>query len=245
MYRIKMNLDWIDRLLPEEFPFPSSTLISGPGGSGKPLIASLFASAWLKNGGNVIFLLINSDRVYTLRILSLFGIRLRDYPGNLFFIDFDPEIDTIQETSGDSLRANILKPEVWDKAIAIGRRRLDNRGPGNLIFGAALNLLLFSNTYRDAVIKKVRTSLQKENCILSVSTNVYRDQIRIWENAAENLMFARSQKPMRLFFKIERMKKVPFLRDEVEVPLSEAELRNLRVEAESARKHLIPIISKI
>lgn len=61
MFNLKMNYDWIDGLLPEGFPFPSSTLISGPGGNGKPLLASLFLSVWLKHGGSAIILLINSE----------------------------------------------------------------------------------------------------------------------------------------------------------------------------------------
>ena len=245
MLHLKLNSEWIDRLLPDGFPFPSSTLISGPGGSGKPLIANFFAVAWLKNGGSVTFLLINSDKAYELKMLSLFGIRAQDYIGQLFFIDFNPEIVSIQETSGDSLSANLLKPDIWDKAVLIARRRLDTRGPGSLLFGAALNLLLFSDTYREAVIDKLATSLQNDNCIFSVSTTVYKETILMLENAADNLMFARSEKPMKLFMRIERMKNAAFLKEEVEVPLSEQELQGLRAEAETARKHLIPIISKI
>lgn len=245
MLNVKLNHKWLDRLLPDGFPFPSSTIISGPGGSGKPLVASLMAVSWLKNGGNVTFLLINSNREYALKMLSLFDIQPQDYIGQLFFVDFDPEIETIQETSGDSLKANLLKPDILDKAVAIGRRRLNTSRPGNLLFGAALNLLLFSDTYREAIIDRLTTTLQMENCIFSVSNNIFKDKILILENTADNLMFARSVNPMKLFLRIEKMKNVPFLSDEVEVPLSEKELKSLRTEAESARKHLIPIISKI
>ena len=245
MFHIKFHTEWIDRLLPEGFPFPSSTLISGPGGSGKPLVASLFVSAWLKNGGTVTFLLINSDREYAIKILSLFGIDEQSYAEKIYFIDFAPEIETLQEQDGNSLQANILKPDIWDRAIAIAQQKLDAEEPENLLYGAALNLLLFSNTFREHVVEKLKTTLLNNNCIFSVSTNVFKEKVLILENAADNLMFARSEKPMKLLFRIQRMKKAPFLNDEARVPLSEKELAGLRSEAESARKHLIPIISKI
>ena len=74
MLNVKIQQNWIDRLLPQGFPFPSSTIISGPGGSGKPLIGSLFASAWLKMGGNVIYFLVNYDKDYAEKMLNLFDL---------------------------------------------------------------------------------------------------------------------------------------------------------------------------
>lgn len=245
MVHIKIDAEWIDRLLPDGFLFPSSTLISGPGGSGKPLISSLFASSWLKNGGTVTILLINSNKEYELKMLSLFGIQQQKFSRQLFFVDFDPETDTVQETSDDLLTANLVKPDIWDKVVAISQRRIGAGGPGNLLLGAALNLLLFSETYRKDIVRKIKTVLQKENCIFSVSTNIFSDEVLVLENSADNLMFARAEKPMKLFFRIDRMKDVSFLPDEVRVPLSEHELRSIRVEAEAARKHLIPIIKRI
>ncbi|MEA1976877.1 MAG: hypothetical protein U9N80_03155 [Chloroflexota bacterium] len=35
--------DWFDRLLPDGLPISSSTLLSGPGGSGKPLVGNVIA----------------------------------------------------------------------------------------------------------------------------------------------------------------------------------------------------------
>ncbi|MCK4446001.1 MAG: hypothetical protein KAW56_02860 [Candidatus Marinimicrobia bacterium] len=244
MLNVKMQQNWIDRLLPEGFPFPSSTIISGPGGSGKPLIGILFVSAWLKVGGNVTFLLINSDRDYAEKILKIYNIQPTDYNEKLCFIDFDPKIDTIEGENCNILKANLLKPEVWDQSLKLASNTLaDNNS--NLIFGAALNLLFFSKTYRDVLVSKLVSMLKKENCMFSLSTNIFQDKVRLLENTADNLMFARHEKPMRLFLRIAKMKGVNFLKDEAEVSLSEKELLNLRTESEKARKYLIPIISKI
>ena len=50
------NEEWFDQLLPEDLPIPSSTLLSGPGGSGKPLIGNVIVAAWLRQGGSVVFM---------------------------------------------------------------------------------------------------------------------------------------------------------------------------------------------
>lgn len=35
---LKIHQPWLNELLPEGLPYPTTTLISGPGGSGKPLV---------------------------------------------------------------------------------------------------------------------------------------------------------------------------------------------------------------
>jgi archaellum biogenesis ATPase FlaH len=45
MRTIYSQEEWFDRLLPEGIPVPSLTLLSGPGGSGKPLIGNILVAA--------------------------------------------------------------------------------------------------------------------------------------------------------------------------------------------------------
>lgn len=51
MKTLDLKQEWLRKLLPEGFPYPSSTLISGPGGTGKPLVVFAFVASWLKAGG--------------------------------------------------------------------------------------------------------------------------------------------------------------------------------------------------
>jgi KaiC/GvpD/RAD55 family RecA-like ATPase len=245
MLNVKMNQNWIDQLMPDGFPFPSSTIISGPGGSGKPLIGSLFASSWLRIGGDITFLLINSDRAYAEKMLKIYNIQPEDYTKKIYYIDFDPNIKTIEKVDQNMLKANLLKPEVWDLSIKLASEVVKHNDRSNLVIGSALNLLFFSKTYRDVLAKKLASILQKINCIFSVSTNVFQDKIKLLEDTADNLMFARAESPIRLYLRISRMKDVSFLNHEVEVFLSETELMNIKTDSEKARKNLIPIISKI
>ncbi len=50
MGRLRTNFKWLDDLLPEGILVPSSTLICGPGGTGKPLVEFAFVDAWLRAG---------------------------------------------------------------------------------------------------------------------------------------------------------------------------------------------------
>ena len=54
MTNLRTNIPWLEELLPEGIIIPSSTLISGPGKTGKPLVEFAFVDAWLKAGGSLI-----------------------------------------------------------------------------------------------------------------------------------------------------------------------------------------------
>ena len=54
MTNLKININWLDELLPESISILSSTLISGPEGTGKALVEFAFVAAWLKAGGSLI-----------------------------------------------------------------------------------------------------------------------------------------------------------------------------------------------
>ncbi|NIA10251.1 MAG: hypothetical protein GWP10_11135 [Nitrospiraceae bacterium] len=50
---------------------------------------------------------------------------------------------------------------------------------------------------------------------------------------------------MKLYLQVTRMKGVPFIKKEVEVPLSREVLENIRQEAEKGKRNLIPEIRKL
>ena len=49
------GLSWFDKLAPEGIPVPSSILLTGPSGIGKPFVGLALAASWLQQGGRVIF----------------------------------------------------------------------------------------------------------------------------------------------------------------------------------------------
>ena len=85
MERLKLSQNWLNDLIPRGLAYPSSTLISGPGGSGKPLVGFGIVYDWLKAGGNVIFVPLQypkMDFVGT-SLKKLHDVDVTDYSKNI------------------------------------------------------------------------------------------------------------------------------------------------------------------
>jgi len=144
--RIRFGYEWLDEILPEGMSYPTFTLISGPGGTGKPLVGFAFISSWLKNGGSIVLISIQYKSMDFIKITTkeLYGLDLDDYKDRILYVQFNPDIDSIERKDRNYLEANLLKPENWDRTINIATEIKKNRNPGMLIFASALNILLFS-----------------------------------------------------------------------------------------------------
>ncbi len=254
MKKFKIGEDWTNKIMPEGLLIPSSTLISGEGGSGKPLVGFSMISSWLKNEGNLVFVLTSAGKNFVDETMKeIYNVDIEDYKESLEFIEFDPSIspsvDSIEKTKEGLIKANLVNPEVWDEAIKIASENFKRkRELGTMVFASALNLFLFSKTYGDKILEKFRRIIKEEKTktyFFTVSTTAYRKKIEILENVADNLMFTRVEKPMKLFIKITRAKNVNFSGDEIEVPLKTKDLKTIKNLAEQSRKDLIPIISKV
>lgn len=251
METLKTGTTWIDDIIPEGIPLKSTTLITGPGGSGKPLIGETFVSAWLKNGGSVIFMSLQYPTTEFIieSIKSVTGLNLNDYVKKTKFIQLDVEISGYKKMNSEVIHANLVKPDVWDKVLDIASKDLPNEGPGILIFGSALNLLLFSPTYGDSILEKIKSTITSnvdKTYIFSVSTTAKAEQIAELEKVADNLILSRNEKePFRLFVKVLRMKDVRFKSTEIQVPISTTTFLHVKEIADHSRKIVIPAISKI
>ena len=251
MKSLKTGISWIDKVIPDGLPLNSSTIISGPGGSGKPLIGETFVSAWLKEGGSVVFMSLQypNTKFVTTSIKNVTDLNLNDYADKIIFLQLDVSITDLIDEGNNIIRANLVKPEVWDKALRIAKEKLPGGGPGVLKFGSALNLLLFSPTYGDAILDKMKETIiaDKSNTyIFSVSTSAKAEEIAEIEKAADNLIISRAEKePFRLFMKVVRIKDLPFDSNEVEVGISSEILNDIKKTADHSRKVVIPAISKI
>ena len=248
--RIQSGVDWLDRLLPEGMPIPSSTLISGPGGTGKPLVEFAFVSAWLKAGGSVIGIPLQypSGELVKSSMKKLYGMDLADYQGKVAYIHFDPTLAGYRRENDNSVRANMVRPGIWHKAIAEAERMVSEEGPGTMVFGSAMNLLLFSEVYRDEILKTMRESLENDKSrtyVFAVSTSAFAEEIHQLEEVVDNLMFTRMEKPMHLFFRISRMSGVRFSAEEKTVPIPPGMLKEINQIANSTRKRRFSEIKRI
>lgn len=248
--KLKTGITWMDNLLPEGLSIPSSTLISGPGGTGKPLVEFVFVSAWVKAGGSLIIIPLQyptTDLMQT-AMNKLYNIDLRNYHGKIAYIQFDPQVETYQKINQNTLKANMVKPEIWDEALEKAEEMVEKSDLGTMVFGSALNLLLFSRTYKNSILKKLSDAIKNDKSktyAFAVSTTAFADDIKKLEDGADNLMFTRVEEPMKLFFRISRMKEVKFSNEEIRVPISKEMLEEIKKVAEATRKKKIPEIRKI
>jgi KaiC/GvpD/RAD55 family RecA-like ATPase len=251
MKRIDVEQSWLRRLMPEGFPTHTSTLITGPGGSGKPLIGNLIAAAWLRQAGSVVFMSLQypSHEFIISGLKKVAQLDLAEYATRSAFVELDATLEGIVTVTGHHLKANLVIPDIWDTAIEQASSMVPDEGPGILVFGSALNLLLFSPTYAEAVLARMKRTVaadKRRTYLFSVSTTAKEEMIAELEAAADNLISSRSLKgPFRLFIQILRMKNTAFLSEEVEFPLAPEELEEVKEIADHSRKRVIPLIAEI
>jgi len=251
MTQLKLNQGWLSKLLPEGILCPSSTLISGPGGSGKPLIGFAFAYDWLKAEGNIIFIPLQYPEMKLLKtsLRRLYDLDVDEYSNKMAYIQFNPGLDSWNKVAKNTWEANLLKSEVWDHVVDDIEKSFPERGDlGTLVFASALNLLLFSPTYRELNLNKLERIIREDKTrtyIISVSTSAFKEEIRKWENAADNLMFARMGKSMELYLRITKVNNKQALSEEIRVPVKKEILEEIKEVAESVRNKQIPKLMKI
>ena len=245
------NEEWFDRLLPEGLQIPSSTLLSGPGGSGKPLIGNVIVAAWLRQGGSVVFMSLQypDHSFIAAGLKSITQLELGDYKDRTAFIELDVSLNSMIVLENNRIKANVVKPKVWDTALEHACSILPDAGPGILIFGTALNLLLFSPTYGKEILEKIKSVMRQNSkftLLFSTSTSAKKEEIKKLENLADHLIITRSDSEThKLYLQIGRMKNVPFINDEIEVPFSPEIILDIKEIADRSRKRIIPLISKL
>lgn len=251
MESLKVGSQWLDELLPRGLPINTSTLLSGPGGSGKPLVGDGLVAAWLRAGGSVVFMCLqypSTTFIYeSLKAVS--ELDLGDYSQRFIFLSLDVTLDSWTGPEGNIISANLLKPQVWGSAIEAACSRLPLDGPGVLVFGSALNLLLFSPTYGSSIFRKMEQTLRddkRRTYVFSVSTSAKQEQIAQLERLADNLMITRSEPhPFTLYLQIVRVKDAPFSGVEVRVPIPPNSLARMKQIADHSRRRVIPQVSRI
>lgn len=109
---LKMTTEWLADLLPEGWPIRTSTLITGPGGSGKPLIGSVVAATWLQQGGSVVFMSLQypDPEFITAGLRKMTGVDAADHAGRVAYLELDTTLNGLEEPVGDRVRGS----SSWD-----------------------------------------------------------------------------------------------------------------------------------
>jgi KaiC/GvpD/RAD55 family RecA-like ATPase len=250
METLKTNIDWFDKIIPDGLPVKSTTIITGPGGSGKPLIGEYFLASWLKSGGSAVIISLQypSPEFVIKSVKNITGTDMNNYNENLIFIRLNTQIQGYEQINKQLIDANLVKPEVWEQAVGFATKQLPDNGPGIMVFVSALNLLLFSPTYGELIFSKVKETIKRNThltYIISVSTSAKKEKIAQLEEMADNLILSRSEKePFRLYMTIERLKAGHFNRNEIQIPVSADTLNHIKKMANHSRAQVLPAILK-
>jgi archaellum biogenesis ATPase FlaH len=246
MRSFKLAQSWLADLMPEGICVPSNTIISGPAGAGKELISSVIAASWLIGGGSLIHILTNYNRGHAEKLFSYSDVSKNDITGRIVYIDFDPQIKGQKKISSDELQANLLKTDVFEASLDKAKNMLAKSDLGIMTYMTALNMPLFSKTYGTAVFNKyLAMAKEKRHSLFSLSNNIFADKMQEIENAADNVIYVHGTGVMRLSLKIMRMREVPFIKDEIQTPLSEQLISMHLKTIQKMRQTFIPLIKKI
>jgi len=239
--RFKTSFDWLNKALPEGLPVPSSTVLIGPLEAGKPIIAQAFVSSWLKEGGGVVSapLQFPDSRLFSEDLKQFYNLDIEDYEDKFIHVRLDVSIDSIEVINKNKIKANLVKPDNWDRVIEIANKVIRPGKPGLMFFISALNLPLFSKTYSDSLMNKFRQLLSDNKFItymICISTSMLKEKAEKIGEMADNEMEAYfSRQPKKLIFEIKRMKDTKFLKGELEAPFSSEMLRKASERAKEFR----------
>ncbi|MFW6018452.1 MAG: RAD55 family ATPase [Halapricum sp.] len=238
---------WLQEVLPDGLPVGTTTVVSGPGGSGKPLIGFAVVKAWLESGGSVVFLLTNSGRDFVDETMAeLYDFDVDAYPEQLAFVDFDPTLEASVDgmVREDLIEANLLEPAVWDEALSTAIDRVDHGR--TLVFASALNLFLFSPSYGDASLDTFVDTARGDDdhtYLFTVSTSAFEEQIARVEDASDTVLLT-EMREKRLYLRGERSDSVSVSTDDVQVPFTSEQLETIKSVSEETRTSLIPALKE-
>jgi len=246
---------WLRDVLPEGIVVPSSTLISGPAGSGKPLIGLGIAADWIRGGGSVVFapLQYPGRGVVEEDMRDAFGLRLSEYEDSVAFLYFDRTMEPYKKRvmllKDGEIASNLANPDNFSRAIDLAALSLPGGGPGTLIFVSAVNLLLFSQSYSEPMHELLQHQLREDrrfSWLYTATTSTLVEKIAGLEEAADNLLISeKSEGGKRLLLRVARARQVRYREDYVELPFDPATLDRMKRRAEEARVVNIPALREI
>ncbi|MCK4489560.1 MAG: hypothetical protein KAU23_04830 [Anaerolineales bacterium] len=227
--RMKLSDALLKNILLEGLPIPSSTVFTGPAGSGKPIIALAIISSWLKNGGSVVAapLQFPNQEFISGILKDFYGTGIQNYEQNFVYVQFDTNVDSVETVNQNQMKANLVKPENWDRMIAEAKKMTKKSDLGLMLFSTALNLPLFSPTYSDRLMDKIQQMFDAREMtyVFCVSTSMLKKKaVEVGEMADNQIEVWFSERAKNLLLKVKKMKDVAYLKDEIEAPFTQAKL---------------------
>jgi KaiC/GvpD/RAD55 family RecA-like ATPase len=250
----KTHIGWFDAMLPHGVPVPSSILVSGPSGTGKPLLGLAIAGSWLQQGGRVIFIPVHASYhlLFIKGLRSMHNLSLDEYAESHFFVLLDTELDPREETfevvGRNAIRCNLINPKVWREALAVASSSMEGEGPV-LVVAPALNLLLLSPSYGEQFFLMLLETVREPQgwtYMLAISSSILQKKAIVLEHAADHLfLMQRVPRRPQLQVRAVRVRGAALHTDPVPVPKMSGLLEEFRSEAVASRRILIPALSRV
>jgi len=176
---------------------------------------------------------------------QIYHLDFNDYPQQVAFIDFNPQLGADIVIYPQRITANLLHASVWQKTFDVLKNQLTYSNIGILIYGSALNLLLFNDFYHDELVTFIGKMLAEEKAftpLFTVSNNVFAEEIKQWENAADNVLSTVLDEQKKLTLKVEKIKSSYYAKNEIQIPISPDVLHQIEKIAQSTRNKNIFVI---
>lgn len=243
MKMMTSSYEWLREVFPEGIKFPSSTVLTGPMGAGKPILAGAFLTDWLRNGGSVLSIPLQfPDSAFTKQNLnSLYGFDLEQFSDQVVFVSFNPEIDSIRKRDGKYLEANMMLPGNWYEVLSRAKDLLPDTQE-ILVFVTAINLPLVSDEYYEQLIDmfgKLFKEPSGYSYLFAISTSMVEDRVSKVSEGADHLIEAYITKEHALRFRVLRAKETRFIDKEQQVPFGKEVLE--KAEQRAKRFRVAPV----
>jgi len=243
---LKITQNWLHDFIPENIIIPSTTVVTGPAGAAKGILGSMIAAAWLKQGGSLIHVLTNFNRDHAERLLSYFNVNATETRKKIIYVNFDPKIKNYKQTSDDEFRANLLKPEIFNKVLNKSNEILSNSNTDILTYMTALNMLLFSKMYIKDVLATYHAKINKNSFnLFTFSDNVFAEEMHEIREKADNIFYVHGTGIMHLSMKLLKLNGNKISKNEIDTPFTEEQINRHLLEIQDHRQELVPIIKKI
>ena len=246
MQSLKITPSWLDDFIPEDIKIPSTTVVTGPAGTAKGVLGSMIAASWLNQGGSLIHVLTNFNRDHAERLLSYFNINTAEIRGRIIYVNFDPKIKNYKKVKDDELKANLLNPVIFNTVLDKASNLLSASNSDILTYMTALNMLLYSRSYKNDILKKFHTLINSQsNNLFTFSDNVFADDMTEIKEKADNVFYVHGTGIMHLGLKILSINRNSVSNIEIETPFGEEIINRHLLEIQNHRQELVPIIKKI
>jgi archaellum biogenesis ATPase FlaH len=245
MNNLKLGYQWIDDLMPKGIKIPSTTVVTGPAGTAKGIFGSLIAASWLKQGGSLIHILTNFKREHAEKLLSYSNVKSEKAKGKIVYVNFDPKIKNYKQTNDNEFRANLLKPEIFNKVLNKSNEILSDSNTGILTYMTALNMLLFSRTYIKDVLASYHSKINKKSFnLFTFSDNVFADEMNEIREKADNVFYVHGTGIMHLSLQLQKINGNNISINEIETPFTKEQINRHLLEIQNCRQELVPIIRR-